>query len=197
MNYQSIFIALISSLAFLSPAFAQDPSIYNRSGVYGGIGGLYAIEDFDNTGTLKFENAPGFNFRLGYRFHPNIAVEAMGERVDAFDLDLPGSGFSGSGKGEINTWTGTLNGKFFALTERFQPYGLLGIGAMQAEGKASGPGGSAEVDETDLAFRYGAGMDSYITENWVFNLEMSYVRPTGDVDDLNYYSLGGGIQYRF
>ncbi len=192
MNYRSLVIALICSLAFLSPAFAQDPSIYSRSGIYGGIGGLYAIEDFDNTGPLEFKNAPGFNFRVGYRLHPNIAVEAMGERVDAFDLEKFGPLTE-----EINTWTGTLNGKFFALTGRIQPYGLLGIGAMRAEAKAKAGGASAELDETDLAFRYGAGMDSYITENWVFNLEMSYVRPTGDVDDLNYYSLGGGIQYRF
>ncbi len=181
----------------MSPAFAQDPSFHSRSGVYGGIGGLYAIEAFDNTGPLKFKSAPGFNFRLGYRFHPHIAVEVMGERVDAFDLDLAGSGISGSGEAEINTWAGTLNGKFFALTGRVQPYGLLGIGVMQAELKATGPGGSVELDETDLAFRYGAGIDSYITEHWVFNLEASYVQPTEDVDNLNYYSLGGGIQYRF
>jgi hypothetical protein len=78
---------------------------YSRPGFYLGVGGLYAIEDFDNTLGLEFENGPGFNFRLGYRMHPNIAVEAMGERVDAFDL----KGFSGV---EINTWVGTLNGKF-------------------------------------------------------------------------------------
>ena len=119
--------------------------------------------------------------------HPNFAVEAMGERVDAFDL----KGFSGV---EINTWVGTLNGKFFALTERFQPYGLLGIGAMRAELKV---GSFGDVHDTDLAFRFGGGIDSYLTDTWVVNLEISYVRPTGDVGDINYISLGGGIQYRF
>ena len=124
MTYRSLLFAIGFSLAFIAPAFAQDPTNYGRPGIYIGGGGLYAIEDFDDTGSLEFDNAPGFNFRLGYRFHPNIAVEAMGERTDDFDLDKPGSV-----EGEVNTWTGTLNGKFFALTERFQPYGLLGIGS--------------------------------------------------------------------
>ncbi len=197
MNYRSLLMTVTFSLAFLSPALAQESTDYSRSGVYGGIGGLYAIEDFDNTGPLEFKNAPGFNFRVGYRFHPNIAVEAMGERVDDFDLNVAKSGIFRSVKAGIDTWTGTINGKFFALTNRFQPYGLFGLGVMKAEVKAKGPGGRAESDETDLAFRYGTGMDTYITEHWVFNMEISYVRPTGEVDDLNYYSLGGGIQYRF
>ncbi len=187
MTFRNLFFTMVISFALLSPVFAEDSTTYSRPGFYAGIGGLYAIEDFDNTSGFEFENGPGFNFRLGYRMHPNMAVEAMGERVDAFDL----KGFSGV---EINTWVDTLNGKNFALTERFQPYGLLGIGAMRAEAKVSGFG---SVDDTDLVFRYGVGIDSYLTDTWVVNLEISYVRPTGDVDDINYISLGGGIQYRF
>ena len=167
--------------------WAGENNNFSRSGVYLGAGGLYAIEDFDNTGSLDFDNGPGFNFRLGYRIIPHIAIEAMGERVDAFDLD----GVSGA---EINTWTGTINGKFFALTDRFQPYGLLGAGFMRAKAEVSG---FSDETETDFAMRFGGGLDTYATGNWVINLEFSYVLPTGDVDDVNYFSLGGGIQYRF
>ncbi|MDH3504907.1 MAG: porin family protein [Nitrospirota bacterium] len=169
-------------------AYAQSAPQYARPGFYIGGGGAYAIEDFDNTFGLDFDNGPGFNGRLGYRFHPHIAIEAMIERVDAFDL----KGFNGV---EINTWTGTLNGKFYALTDRFQPYGLLGMGAMRAE--ANLPGSSNDFDDTDFAFRVGVGLDSYMTEHWLVNVEISNVHPSGDVDDINYYSLGGGIQYRF
>ncbi len=187
MNYRSLFIALTLSFAFFSPVFAQDSSIYSRSGVYAGIGGVYAIEDFDFAQSSRIQNAAGFNFRLGYRFHPNMAIEAMGERVDPFDVDsFPGY--------ELNTWTGTFNGKFFALTDRVQPYGLLGIGVMQAQGK--GPGFRTDT-ETAMAFRYGGGIDFYLTEILVFNLETSYVAPTDDVRAFNYYTLGGGIQVRF
>ncbi len=58
---------------------------YSRSSIYFGAGGLYAIEDFDSD-ALNFDNASGFNLRLGYRFHPHISVEAVGERVDTFDF---------------------------------------------------------------------------------------------------------------
>lgn len=63
----------------------------------------------------------------------------MGERVDAHLARASfGSGF-GAGfnelKSEINTWTGTLNGKVFASTGRLQPYALAGIGFMQAQFK--------------------------------------------------------------
>ncbi len=187
MTYRSLLFAIGFSLAFMTtPAFAQEPTDYSRPGFYLGGGGLYAIEDFDFANGSAIQNGPGLNFRLGYRFHPNIAVEAMGERVDAFDID----GSSGAG---FNTWTGTINGKLFALTDRVQPYGLLGIGAMRAQAKGAGLN---TVTETDLAFRYGAGIDSYLTENWVVNLETSYVAPTYDVQIFNYFSLGGGIQYR-
>jgi opacity protein-like surface antigen len=187
MNIRMWALSLALTFACISPSLAQEAANYGRSGFYLGGGGTYAIEDFNNTAGLNFKNGPGFNFRLGYRFHPNIAVEAMGERVDAFDL----KGVSGV---EINTWTGTLNGKFFALTGRFQPYGLVGIGAMRAQAKVSGFGNTTD---TDFAFRFGGGMDSYLTENWLINVEFSYVKPTGDVKDINYFSLGGGIQYRF
>lgn len=167
--------------------FAQTTKDYVRPGLYLGGGGIYAVEDFNNSSVPDFKNAPGFNFRLGYRLNSRVAIEAMGERSDAFDLQrfrLPR--FSSY---EINTWTGTLNGKFFALTGRFQPYGLIGVGAMQAESKFNKNAG--------FAARFGGGMDSYLTENWLINMEFSYVLPTGDVENLNYFSLGGGIQYRF
>lgn len=187
MTYRSLLFAIGFSLVLMTPAFAQEPTNYSRPGVYGGIGGLYAIEDFDFAPGANIQNSAGFNFRLGYRFHPNFSVEAMGERVDAFDAD----GFTDVG---FNTWVGTINGKLFALTDRFQPYGLLGIGAMRAQLK--GPGVNT-VTDTDLTFRYGTGIDSYLTENWIVNLETTYVAPTDDVRIFNYFSIGGGIQYRF
>jgi opacity protein-like surface antigen len=179
--------SLALAFAMISPAFAEKSTNYDRSGLYFGAGGLFAIEDFDGTGGLNFKNSPGYNFRLGYRFHPNIAVEAMSERAVGFDL----KGLSGA---EVNTWTTTLNGKFFALTGQFQPYGLFGIGAMQAQAKVPS---ASNTNDFGFALRYGAGMDTYITENLVFNLEASYVHPQGKVEDVNYVALGGGIQFRF
>ncbi len=56
---------------------------------------------------------------------------------------------------------------------------------------------SGPVDETDFAGRVGGGIDIYATENIVVTLDATYVVPTGDVDDLDYLSIGWGVQYRF
>ena len=160
-NALKLLVAIGVSLMFLSPAFGEESSNYSRSGFYLGVGGLYAMENFDTGRGVDVDNGPGFNFRLGYRFHPNIAVEAMGERVDDFDLENA-IGLN------VDTWTGTVNGKAFLLTDRFQPYGLLGIGFMRAHSKIRS-GFNVDNDDTDLAYRFGGGLDSYITENWVVN----------------------------
>ncbi len=65
MTFRNLFFTMGISFALLSPVFAEDSTTYSRPGFYLGIGGLYAIEDFDNTLGLEFENGPGFNFRLG------------------------------------------------------------------------------------------------------------------------------------
>ncbi len=49
----------------------------------------------------------------------------------------------------------------------------------------------------EVAARFGGGLDFYITENWVATGEVSYLMPTGKLDDLDYYSIGIGLQYRF
>jgi opacity protein-like surface antigen len=49
----------------------------------------------------------------------------------------------------------------------------------------------------DFALRFGGGVDFYLTENILVSAEASYLMPTGKLDNLDYYSLGLGLQYRF
>ncbi len=172
---------------------SQESSEFARKGFYVGAGGIYAIENFNRTGSLSFDDSLGFNLRLGYRLHPHIAVEAAGEKTLGFDVK--------QFNGDIETWVATINGKFFALTGQVQPYALVGVGAMNATTDGLlilvGSNGQPSTNETDVAFRYGAGVDTYITKNWVVNLEGSYVNPRRDVGALEYFAIGGGLQYRF
>ena len=43
----------------------------------------------------------------------------------------------------------------------------------------------------------GGGLDTYVTENIVVALDVTYVLPFGDLDDYDYFSLGLGVAYRF
>ena len=45
--------------------------------------------------------------------------------------------------------------------------------------------------------RFGAGLDIYFTETWAAELGVKYVLPFGDVDDIDYVSVGLGLKYRF
>ncbi len=170
-----------------SMASAEESSEFARKGFYIGAGGIYALENFSDTGPLSFKDSEGYNFRLGYRLHPHMAIEAEGERAIGFDLKQASL--------DIETWAATLNGKFFALTGQFQPFALFGVGSMTAT--ADSKLLQSNITETDVAFRFGGGADVYVTQNWLVNFEVSYVAPRGDVEDLDYVSLGAGIQYRF
>lgn len=68
-------------------------------------------------------------------------------------------------------------------------------GTMQAEAQST----LTRVNETASGFiaRFGGGFDVYITRSVVASAGVDYVLPTGDVEDLDYLSFGGGIQYRF
>lgn len=178
------FLFLVVALS--SPAWGQeatDSDRFDRSGPYASVLGVGAIETFDNTGPFDFSNGGGFNVRVGYRVLPHFAGEMQFEYV---------TGFSDQGI-DIDIWNLMWNAKAFLLTERWQPYALFGMGVAEAE--ASGGGNS--IDEDDFAIRVGGGLDFYATGNVVLTVESAWIKPTDDIDDVNYVTIGGGIQYRF
>ena len=185
-------------LLIATPVSSQD---YARSGFYAGagiLGGSYTeaedeLEDFlaalGYTASVDIDTAFGFELYGGYRLHPNFAIEAEFEMLPEADFDIDVSGL-GTLEGDLETWTFTGNLKAFPLTGRAQPYVLVGIGAMGVDIDEVG-------DESDFAARFGGGLDFYITEKIVISAGVDYLLPTGDVEDLDYVSFGGGLQYRF
>ncbi len=127
---------------------------------------------------------------LGYRVHPNIAIETQLEyssyEADFFGLDI-----------DVNLLTFTTNLKGYVLTGQFQPFALVGVGVMNAELDIDGSAGSRTHSESDFAARFGGGIDYWINESISVGLTSSYVLTTGDVDGVDYVSLALGIQYRF
>jgi hypothetical protein len=90
----------------------------------------------------------------------------------------------------------TANGKLFLATRELQPFLLAGAGALYAH-LEDGLGLGLSVSAVGPAMRFGGGVDFYFTESIVVSVESSYVLPFGDVADLDYVSLGFGVQYRF
>jgi opacity protein-like surface antigen len=174
------------------PKPAGDPGIYTFS--------LNDVED-DVFGILG---------RGGYRCHPNISAELQFEALGDFDgrvmeTSMPSNDTVRNFDLELETLVFTDNIKGHLLTGRYQPFVLLGVGFMRMESKAYDstrydiPGRAPQVSDrvVKVAFRYGAGLDFYLTKNVVVSAEGSYLMPTGKLDGLDYYQFGLGLQYRF
>ncbi|HEB88458.1 MAG TPA: porin family protein [Deltaproteobacteria bacterium] len=151
----------------------------------------------------------GVNGRVGYRFHPRFAVQLQGEWISTFEIATSkGRREEPRGKQQIEdieTWVATADARFFLLTGRVQPNLALGIGAMGIDVKnrsSAGRGGTPSVtsdrsDGTDLAARMGAGVDFVLNRNFFVGLDVSYVIPTGEIQDFDYVSIvfGFGLRY--
>ena len=159
---------------------------YARTGPYIGLGGVYAIELFD--GGMNVDNSNGFHVRAGYRVHPHVAVEARYEHYLNFETDpLPGH-FEG--------WSVTANVKGFILTGRWQPYVLFGMGYLDINYPGPNRVGDARPGD-DFAMRFGMGMDAHLTEHISIGPEIAYVLPVGDAEDLDFLTIGLGLQFNF
>jgi opacity protein-like surface antigen len=189
---------ICACLLLAAPALAEDGKQsegpdYGRDGFYLGanvIGASY-INIGDRDQSPDADETAGFNIYGGYRFNEGIAFEVQGEWLAKSDVDVNNT------SSDIETWAITGNVKYFILPDRFQPYLLMGMGGMHADFKDdfdAGLGGS----DGDFIFRFGGGLDFYITEAIVASLGADYVLPAGsDLEDLDYVSYGAGIQYRF
>ena len=190
-------------------ALALDADGYARPGWFVDLGGSYAFHwfpsDFDAAigARTKTHNTFGVNARAGYRFKSWVAAELQYEWLDGFDNEVGGSTIF-----ELTTHVVTLDAKFlYPGWGRFQPYALVGAGAAIYDvNDRAGLGAGLESTSVGFAGRVGAGLDTYLTENWVLRLEIDLVLGTneidnalgpGDLSELFYVPIQFGVQYRF
>ena len=198
----TVLAALGTCLLIATPAFSQEEASsdysrepdYARNGAYVGLGiiGAHYVRVDQIESKLDADEGAGFSLVGGYRITPILAFELEFEMLPKTDFDVGGGTI-----GDLSLWALTGNVKVFMWTGRFQPYASMGMGAMQGDSDdqtAIGLGGK----ESALAFRFGTGLDFYITEKIVATVGLRYVLPGGqDMEDFDYISYGGGIQYRF
>ena len=175
-------------------ASAQEVS-YSRSGLYGGLAIDVGIPTFDST-PVDYRPAVAPNVLVGYRLLPRLALEG---EVGWFGLQKFEEERDELTESDVEMLVATANAKVFVLTEKFQPYALLGVGYQRADIETT-PDGMAKMsdDESGLTLRFGAGIDYYVAENVILSFQASYLMPTGSVDDFDFFSIRPlGLQYRF
>jgi len=170
-----------------APAPVVEPEMdCAKLGPYLGLGGVYAVELFDDQGSARTDNSGGYHVQAGYRFHQHAAVEARFEHYLDFDLD----------PGHIEAYSITINGKAYLLTGRFQPYALAGMGFVSGNGSA-GNNPAAAHPSNGFALRFGGGLEACITEHISAGPEFAYLLPTGSANDLDMFTVSLGLAYKF
>jgi opacity protein-like surface antigen len=222
----ALFVAL-TLLLVAAPAqtrASDDDTSFSDPGFYVGVSGVYTHNFFDAQVDdaisdlfapakvdASIDDSWGINARVGYRAASWFAVEAQYEYIDAFDVkakvgapvSLPNTTFFSI---EGHAFTG--NARLILPIWRVQPYLLFGAGYALYESDVKsfakpllGNGGK----ESGFAGRAGGGIDFYLTEHIVANAEVTALvttqdfgsPDTGDIDDLYYVSIGGGLRYQF
>jgi opacity protein-like surface antigen len=184
-----------------SPEAADDD--YARRGWLVGIGGSYAIETFSDdaeselqsvfgpTASFSADDSLGINGGAGYRCHRYLGADVDVEWISSFDGDVSDSGLKVATL-DVEALVVTANAKGYFPIGRYHPFLSVGAGGMMAEFR-----GSVSDDVTSFTMRFGGGLDIYATTHIVVSLGVDYVFPLGSLEDLDYISIGWGLQYRF
>jgi len=200
-------IVVLAGLGLPGAAVGDD---YRRAGLYVGIGPSCLFESFsldsDNLGLAgvlgagvdpKYDNSAGVDVKIGYRVSPQLAAEFMYGFAEGFDSH------EGVRATEIDAHLVSFNAKWFPLhgdgESRLQPYGLLGAGTQIVNSEVLDPD-IQKPWSTDAGFvgRFGAGIDYYVTNQFVIEIEASYMLPAGGwVKHTDYASLSLSFLHRF
>ena len=203
-------LAIVTALLMVNLAFADSCEDYCDPGWYLILGGLTGWEQFRDTEDADIGTTLGFELRGGYRVIENFAAEGEIDFLSGFRLT---TGDPDVGDLEVDGTVFTANVRGYLPFERFQPYGLLGIGGMyarlrtaEAVGTICTPGywgwwcngvyGKLD-DSTDFVAKFGGGFDIYVTEHLAINLDAAYVMPFDKLSELRYISFNWGAMFRF
>ncbi len=149
------------------------------------------IEDLVPGIDVSVDDSWALSGRVGYRINPRMAVEVQGEWYEEYNIDLLGVEAA-----EFQGWSAALMGRVYLLTGRFQPYALAGGGYLDVKLSDKLGLGLSENSSGSMA-RWGGGIDFDATNRFVISMEGSYVLPLGGLEDLDFWTLGLGLKYRF
>jgi opacity protein-like surface antigen len=197
-----IILAAVCVTMLASPSSADE---FDRPGWYVGAGGGVAfnfLSEFvanQTMGVVDLEDTGTVNVRGGYRLLSWLAFEGMYEGAYNYDIVVAGSQVASRTTNSL-----LVNTKLIVPTWRIQPYLGLGIGGQQGRFQAGPVLGRLDSSRWDLVLRIGLGVDAYLTEHWLVNVELApSIRLTdyGDIPsestDNASLTLSCGIQYRF
>ena len=179
--------AVVAGLMFFvaAPAEAQ---VYDRSGLYVGLGAEAALEDFDLGGIADAEDGFTVDAFIGYRVHPLAAGEFEFRHFENLDLELQGP-FSGT---ELDVDGQAFMGNlrlYLPVAERIQPFVKGGLGLARVEIESS--------DEAEWGWQAGAGVDWYVHDSFALTVEGGRFEAEDDLSGFDLWTVGASLMFRF
>jgi len=160
-----------------------------QTGLYlGGSAGMTSVDVCDDLSGLGLTDCDDSDIGLklfgGYRINQNFAAEVG--FIDLGEVTVSGPGGSGSVESDGIQFAGV---GIIPVNPQFDVFGKLGF--FMWDVSASGPGGTADDDGTDLMFGVGAA--------WKFSPQLAaraeWERFDLDGDDVDFLSIG--LQFNF
>lgn len=191
------------------PRYAQE------TGLYIGVGGNYAFQNFDTSDlnndlrpyglNVDFSDSPGFNAKIGYHFNKLFSAEFVYDYFTDFSWSQTTriSGVPATFDAKIKLMTFMIAGKLSPDigSQVVRPYITAGAGMMHGNidmtGSAAGFVSTASDSENDLCAKLGVGVDFYAIKNISIGIEGSYVMGFGNMDNMKYMNLNFGVAYHF
>jgi hypothetical protein len=128
-----------------------------------------------------------------------FALELMYEGSYGYETEVLGVNAA-----ETNAHAVIGNLKFVVPTWRVHPYLTVGPGGQYANFDGKGLFGQLDTTRWDFMLRMALGVDRYITENRLVNLEIApairfadYTHVPTEITDDIVMTVGLGVQYRF
>jgi hypothetical protein len=175
---------------------------YARSGIHVSAQGMIALPTWGSqlqnqiaavapgSPPSKLGVSGGLDLRAGYRFHERVAAEMGFDWVADYPITLGGADAGGAGN-----WRYYVDVKLYLMTERIQPFALLGMGAYHLDFMPLGT--PVNIGATSFSPRLGGGVDYYLTWRWGLTAEIAYVIGTRQLVNLDRLGITFGAFYRF
>jgi hypothetical protein len=212
-RFGAITLLGLALITFSAPAMAGD---FDQPGFYVVLGGFTGFENFPEENQFDIdadvETTLGFQARFGMRMMPYLAAEIQGDFLGGFPVIVD---TMDDGRVPLELKGGNITGNIRAILPlgRFEPYAKVGIGGMWSDlrtafatGVVCRPGYwgwwcdptyTRLLDGGGFVAKFGGGMDLWITEDFALTMDVEYVLPTGDIENLQYLNLGWAAKFQF
>jgi opacity protein-like surface antigen len=188
-------LTIVIMLVFCKASLAEQNDFKQ---LYIGIGGSYALEDFQRVHPL--DDSWGINAKLGWRFHELVQLQFDFDYLNKFEGDGKQEQFQGEVK--VLTYILSLKGYFPVSYRNIAPFLIAGGGVMYADADvkpSSGDEPGFAPHETGSCLKFGGGFDFFINERWTIGVEGNYTFgfPDTKLNDIRYFHGIAGVTYHF